>query len=355
MFFRHSFVILRPFGMVLDVRGQAGTIRSFLSRFWLRRDSIPKGRNGGMSASREIMERLFDIPGFLSESRPEIEDIQSISHSPSQSIFFCRYQQTKAGLGFLEPTPLADRIMVSVEYRALGPTEVFRDGRHIIQPATRPGALALYDLRQSWAAYLQDPFDNLSMFFPVSTFQELAAERNQSFLDLRFDIRDRPYDEVMQSLGRAILPALARPHEFSGLYLDHVFLAVREHLAATYGAFVGNTRRDQRGLTNRQIRSALEYIEAHVADDVSLADIARASGASVSSLTRGFRVALNVSPHQWVLSRRIALAQRLMSAGKTPLSEIAFLCGFADQSHLARVFLRHVGASPGLWRRSVRS
>jgi AraC family transcriptional regulator len=307
-----------------------------------------------MSASRESMERSFDIPGFLSESRPEIEDVQSISQSPSQSLFFCRYQQTKAGLGFLEPTPLADRIMVSVEYRALGPTEVFRDGRRIIQPATRPGALALYDLRQSWAAYLQDPFDNLSMFFPVSTFKELAAERNQSFLELRCDVRDKPYDEVMQSLGRAILPALARPHELSRLYLDHVFLAVREHLAATYGAFVGNPRRDQRGLTNRQIRSALEYIEAHVADDVSLADIARASGASVSSLTRGFRVALNVSPHQWVLSRRIALAQRLMSAGKTPLSEIAFLCGFADQSHLARVFLRHVGASPGLWRRSVR-
>ena len=243
--------------------------------------------------------------------------------------------------------------MVSVEYRALGPTDVFRDGRHIIQPATGPGSLALYDLRQSWAAYLRDPFDNLSMFLPVSTFQELAAERNQSFLDLRFDIRDRPYDQVMESLGRAILPALARPHELSRLYLDHVFLAVREHLAATYGVFVGNPRRDQQGLTTRQIRIALEYIESHVADDISLADIAGASGASVSSLTRGFRTVLEVSPHRWVLNRRIALAQRLMSTGKTSLSEIAVLCGFTDQSHMTRVFLRNVGTSPGLWIRSV--
>lgn len=216
-----------------------------------------------------------------------------------------------------------------------------------------PGALALYDLRQSWAANLRDPFDNLSMFLPVSTFQELAAERNQRFLELRWDVRDKPYDLVMQSLGRAILPALARPHEISRLYLDHVFLAAREHLAATYGAFLGNARRDQQGLTNRQIRRALEYIEAHVADDVGLADIAVACGVSVSSLTRGFRAALDVSPHQWVLTRRIALAQRLMSAGKTPLSEIAVLCGFADQSHLARVFHRSVGESPGFWRRGV--
>ena len=191
------------------------------------------------------------------------------------------------------------------------------------------------------------------MFLPVSTFQELAAERNQTFLELRYDIHDKPYDEVMLSLAQAILPALERPHKLSRLYLDHVVLAVREHLAATYGAFAGNPRRDQQGLTNRQVRSALEYIEAHVADDVSLADIARACGVSVSSLTRGFRVALDASPHQWVLTRRIALAQRLMSAAKTPLSEIAVLSGFSDQSHLARVFLRHVGASPGFWRRSV--
>ncbi len=243
--------------------------------------------------------------------------------------------------------------MVSVEYRALGPTDVFRDGRHMKQPATEPGALALYDLRQSWAAYLRDPFDNLSMFLPVSSFQELAAERNQRFLELRWDVRDKPYDDVMQSLGRAILPALARPNELSRLYLDHVFLAVRDHLADTYGEFVGNPRRDQRGLTNRQIRSALEYIEANVADDIGLGDIAGATGVSVSSLTRGFRTALEVAPHRWVLNRRIALAQRLMSTGKTPLSEIAVLCGFADQSHLARVFMRHVGESPGLWRRSV--
>jgi len=306
-----------------------------------------------MSASREGLEHSFDRPGFLSESRPEIEDIHSIPQRPSQSLFFCRYRQTKAGLGFLEPTPLADRIMVSVEFRALGPTDMFRDGRHVKQPPTGPGALALYDLRQSWAGYMRDPFDNLSMFLPVSTFQELAAERNQTFLELRYDVIDKPYDEVVLSLARAILPALARPHELSRLYLDHVFLAIREYLAATYGAFLGSPRRDRRGLTNRQIRSALEYIEAHVADRFGLADIAKASGASVSSLTRGFRAALNVSPHRWVLSRRIALAQRLMSAGKTPLSEIAVLCGFADQSHLARVFLRHVGTSPGLWRRSV--
>ena len=72
---------------------------------------------------------------------------------------------------------------------------------------------------------------------------------------------------------------------------------------------------------------------------------------TVSSLTRGFKASLGVSPHNWLLNRRIALAQRLIYDGDTPLSEVAASCGFSDQSHLTRVFIRKVGSSPGAWRR----
>jgi transcriptional regulator GlxA family with amidase domain len=107
------------------------------------------------------------------------------------------------------------------------------------------------------------------------------------------------------------------------------------------------------GLTARQLRHALEYIEANLSEDVSLADIADACAASVSSLARGFKTTLGVSPHRWVLNRRIALAQRMMYEGAVPLSEVAASCGFADQSHLTRVFMRHVGSSPATWRRKA--
>ncbi len=102
-----------------------------------------------------------------------------------------------------------------------------------------------------------------------------------------------------------------------------------------------------------QLRHALEYIEANLSQDVSLADVANASATSVSSLTRGFKTALGISPHSWVLNRRIALAQRLIYKGATPLNEVAISCGFADQSHLTRVFVRSVGSSPAVWRRNA--
>jgi transcriptional regulator GlxA family with amidase domain len=185
------------------------------------------------------------------------------------------------------------------------------------------------------------------------SFRDFAAERRSSFLDFRYDLEEPRYDAVMLHLMQAMLPALERPHEVSSLYLDSIFLAVRDHIAEAYGDFTTMATSDRLGLTARQLRHALEYIEANLSQDVSLTDVANASATSVSSLTRGFKTALGISPHRWVLNRRIALAQRLIYKGATPLNEVAISCGFADQSHLTRVFVRSVGSSPAVWRRNA--
>jgi len=306
-----------------------------------------------MNTDRPQLHETSAHPGFASDKRPEVENVGSVPHRMAQNLFFCRYRQDKANLGLIEPSPLADHVMVTVEFRPLGPMAVFRDGRHIQRPMTKSGALALYDLRRSWVADLRDPFDNVSIFLPLSGFRDFAAERGQTFLELPFNVQDVHYDIVMQHLAQAILPALERSHEISKLYLDHIFLAARDHLAATYGAFSGVKVFALQSLTSRQLRNALDYIEANLTEDLSLAGISKACAASISSLTRGFKTAVGVSPHQWVLRRRIAFAQRLMYDSNKTLSDIAVSCGFADQSHLARVFVRHIGTSTAAWRRSI--
>jgi AraC-like DNA-binding protein len=297
--------------------------------------------------------KSFEIPGFVSERRPEVQEVRSVSRRSEQPLFFARYRHDRPNLGLLEPTPLADQVSVAVELRPFRPINVFCDGRHKRKPASEPGALALYDLRKSWCADIRDPFDNLCVYIPFSSFREFAAERGSSFLDLRYDVEEVRYDAVMLHLMQATLPVLERPHEVSSLYLDSLFLAVRDHIAATYGTFSAKTAHKEWGLSVRQFRHALEYIEANLSEDVSLANIADACAASVSSLARGFKTTLGVTPHRWVLNRRIALAQRLIYESGTPLSEVAVCCGFADQSHLTRVFMRHVGSSPATWRRKA--
>lgn len=305
-----------------------------------------------MDADRTKAES-FDVPGFVSENRPEFEKVRSVSGRSERPLFFARYRHDRPNLGLLEQSPLADQVIVSVELRPFRPINVFCDGHHKRKPATEPGALALYDMRRSWCADIRDPFDTLQIFLPISRFRDFATERRSSFLDFRFDIQETRYDTVMLHLMQAMLPTLDRPNEVSALYLDSMSLAVRDHIAETYGGFTTRATSNRLGLTARQLRHALEYIEANLGQDVSLADVAEASGTSVSSLTRGFKTALGVSPHRWVLNRRIALAQRLIYERATPLNVVALACGFADQSHLTRVFVRNVGSSPAIWRRNA--
>jgi AraC-like DNA-binding protein len=59
-------------------------------------------------------------------------------------------------------------------------------------------------------------------------------------------------------------------------------------------------------------------------------------------------------PHNYLLSRRLEQAERLLRETQLPLSEIAAATGFSDQSHLARHFRRRTGMSPGLARWNAR-
>jgi transcriptional regulator GlxA family with amidase domain len=57
-----------------------------------------------------------------------------------------------------------------------------------------------------------------------------------------------------------------------------------------------------------------------------------------------------MTPHQYVLQERVAKARTLITRTNVRLAEVATTCGFADQSHLNRVFKRFTGVSPGIYR-----
>ncbi|MYN00634.1 helix-turn-helix domain-containing protein [Pseudoduganella sp. DS3] len=80
--------------------------------------------------------------------------------------------------------------------------------------------------------------------------------------------------------------------------------------------------------------------------DWSLAELAQACGMSRFQLVRAFARNTGFTPHAYLVHRRILLARQLI-AGGTPLAEAAAASGFADQSHMTRVFVRKYGISPG--------
>ena len=94
----------------------------------------------------------------------------------------------------------------------------------------------------------------------------------------------------------------------------------------------------------------LEFIEEHLADNLSLEMIASVAGFSPFHFARRFRAATGLSPHQYIIGRRVERARLLLLATNLTLAAIALEVGFASGSHLALHFKRVVGESPSHYR-----
>lgn len=99
------------------------------------------------------------------------------------------------------------------------------------------------------------------------------------------------------------------------------------------------------------MQKILRHLEAHWRENVALEDLADLVGLSRAQMVRRFRAATGAPPHQWVLRRRLDQAQNLLQHTGLPVKAVAHLTGFEDPYHFAALFKRHVGRSPGSWRR----
>ena len=108
------------------------------------------------------------------------------------------------------------------------------------------------------------------------------------------------------------------------------------------------------GLPPRVLQRVREYVEAHLEDKISLQDLARIAGLSTSHFARSFRQSEGMTPHRYLLHRRVRRAFDLLAQTELALSEIAVASGFAHQSHFCRQFRKLVGSTPSRYRWSTR-
>jgi AraC family transcriptional regulator len=108
------------------------------------------------------------------------------------------------------------------------------------------------------------------------------------------------------------------------------------------------------GLPAWQARRVFGHVDANLSRKIPIRELAQLLGFSASHFCRIFKCTFGVSPREYVLRRRIELAQGLMLTTSEPLSSIALSCGMCDQPHFSRSFHRVVGETPYTWRRTRR-
>jgi AraC family transcriptional regulator len=246
---------------------------------------------------------------------------------------------------------LQDAYVVSLKLNDYPNCEVWERGC-AIKADIRAGATYLYDMNKDPRFIINKPFHSLHFYLPRSALDCIAEQSAASRVgELPSQLGVGHDDSVIRHIGGALLQALRRPAETNQLFIDYMMLAFTTHAAQVYGGMRWGVRVPRGGLAPWQLKRACEKLDSDLGGTISLQQLAAEFGLSVSYFSRAFRISTGLPPHQWLLRQRVKAAMQLMTVRDLPLSEIAIVVGFANQSHFTKVFSAQVGASPAAWRR----
>lgn len=153
-------------------------------------------------------------------------------------------------------------------------------------------------------------------------------------------------DSHLHQIAMLLLSELNSHGIMGRLYVESLTQVLVIHLLRNYSSSTPQIALQHNGLTATQLRQAIDYIQAHLDQSLSLAEIAAAINISPTYFSSLFKRATGNSPHQYVIQQRVERAKELLKTTDLAIASIAFQVGFSSQSHLTQHFKRLTGSTP---------
>ncbi|MES2152143.1 MAG: AraC family transcriptional regulator [Pseudomonadota bacterium] len=131
-------------------------------------------------------------------------------------------------------------------------------------------------------------------------------------------------------------------------------LAFDSLLAQLLGEFAPHARRPAppRGEKMQRFEPVIEFMRAHLANSISLGQLAALAALSPFHFLRSFKARYSATPQQMLMALRLDHAKRLLAAGHAPAA-VAASCGLCDQAHLTRAFACRYGVTPARYQQQL--
>jgi AraC family transcriptional regulator len=194
-------------------------------------------------------------------------------------------------------------------------------------------------------------------FFAISMDAEFVKQIWERDFDQADDFELRTAigvrDQVIERIGLLAQKELSEGGIGGRLYAEGLGTALAVHLLRQYGPSPRAWVIYRGGIASRSLRRVIDYINEHLQDQLTLAELARIAELSQHHFASAFKASTGISPHRYVIERRLERARDLLRRNENSISEIAYSVGFSSQSHLTAHFRRTMGLTPRRFRQSL--
>lgn len=226
------------------------------------------------------------------------------------------------------------------------------DGRRSLQPPT-VGYMSVLPAGRAFAGRFQGHTNHYAMWQISPPFLTRLAQEAGMTHAVEITPRLSHRDALLHDSIRCLAELAESPDTLSELEGACVTRKMGLHLIAEYGIHKAQPSRRPGALLSRRAVAALQdYVDARLADKITLADLSVVAGHAAHNLLIGFRQRFAVTPHQYVLEQRLKRALWQLIHTARPIAEIAYDVGFASQSHMTSAFKSRFRMTPSAARQS---
>ncbi len=219
-----------------------------------------------------------------------------------------------------------------------------KHGAKYRQTFMAPEALVIRPANETTTLAWRTPLDVITVRLEPWLVRNIAEEHTASGT-VELPERYGDVDAQIAYICRALWAEATAGNPSGSLFGESLATALAVRLLKNYS--VCSVPADMQGkLSPRRWKLVRDFVEENLGNDIGLAEIAAVAGLSPYYFSRCFKSTVGITPHQYLIERRVARAERMLQHSPLSISQVAAQCGFADQSHLTRHMKRLLGVTP---------
>ncbi len=195
-----------------------------------------------------------------------------------------------------------------------------------------------------------DYYQYLSIFIEP---EKIISSSNTIEKEFDFKEINNIKDQHLEHIFRLLLFEIQAENVNGKLFVEKLTSLLSMHFIQNYTISDSILVKNVDGFTKAEYEKILIYIEKNLHEKIKLDQLAKEIRTNKYNFIRKFKSSTNITPHQFIIQKKIKRSKYLLKDFHYTLTDITFMLNFSDQAHFSRTFKKMYGITPREFRKTL--